>query len=238
MENVTCASDSSITLYTLNKEEVCLDNYKLVNSKSLLSALFLAIVGMSLGLLLALYKTEIKIWISIHLLPLPPLDKNKKYDSFVSFSHKDEEFVVKHLVPELEGGSTPFKLCLHYRDWVVGDWIPSQIARSVDESRKTIIVLSPDFLESVWGLIEFRTAHMSALKDRQNRVIIILYGEMSTKGLDPELKLYLSMNTYIKWGDYLFWERLKYALRHSPDLKKKIRTKILVPDKLNPHILV
>uniref|UniRef100_A0A2S2QAM5 Protein toll n=1 Tax=Sipha flava TaxID=143950 RepID=A0A2S2QAM5_9HEMI len=238
LENVTCASESSTTLYTLNKDEICLENYKLLNTKSIFLAIFLAIFGMLLGLLLAFYKTVIKIWISNHLLPLPTLDKNKKYDSFVSFSHKDEEFVIKHLVPELEGGSTPFKLCLHYRDWVVGDWIPSQIARSVEESRKTIIVLSSNFLESVWGLIEFRTAHMSALKDRQNRVIIILYGEISIKGLDPELKSYLSMNTYIKWGDYLFWERLKYALRHGPDLKKKNRTKILVPDKLNPHILV
>lgn len=204
----------------------------------MLTALFLAIFGMLLCLLLALYKTEIKIWISIHLLPVPLLEQNKKYDSFVSFSHKDEEFVIKQLVPELEKGSAPFKLCLHYRDWVVGDWIPSQIARSVDESRNTIIVLSPNFLESVWGLIEFRTAHMSALKDRQNRIIIIIYGEMSTKDLDPELKSYLSMNTYIKWGDYLFWERLKYALRHSSDFKKNIKNKILVPDKLNPHILI
>lgn len=221
--------------------EICRENDEFNNVKIIALSISLAIFGVVLGLLLALYysyKTEIKIWLYSHNITWSiteeSLDQDKKYDAFISFSHKDEELVSIHLVPGLEGGNTPFKLCLHYRDWVVGDWIPAQIARSVDESRRTIIVLSQNFLDSVWGRTEFRTAYSSALNERRSRIIIILYGDVSTEELDPELKAYLSMNTYIKWGDYWFWEKLRYALPHRPDAEKKIKSKIIVPDKLNP----
>jgi len=221
--------------------EICQENDELNNIKIIAISITLAVFGIILGLLLALYysyKTEIKIWLYSHNITWSiteeSLDQDKKYDAFISFSHKDEELVSVHLVPGLEGGSTPFKLCLHYRDWVVGDWIPAQIARSVDESRRTIIVLSQNFLDSVWGRMEFRTAYSSALNERRSRIIIILHGDVSTEDLDPELKAYLSMNTYIKWGDYWFWEKLRYALPHRPDADKKIKTKIIVPDKLDP----
>jgi len=221
--------------------EICQENDELNNVKIIAISITLAIFGIVLGLLLALYysyKTEIKIWLYSHNITWSiteeSLDQDKKYDAFISFSHKDEELVSVHLVPGLEGGSTPFKLCLHYRDWVVGDWIPAQIARSVDESRRTIIVLSQNFLDSVWGRMEFRTAYSSALNERRSRIIIILHGDVLTEDLDPELKAYLSMNTYIKWGDYWFWEKLRYALPHRSDADKKIKTKIIVPDKLDP----
>lgn len=239
MANITCPT--STPLYTLTMEEICKDNK---TTRIIIVSISIAVFGIVLGLLLGLYysyKTEIKIWLYSHnimwFISEESLDYDKKYDAFISFSHKDVELIATHLVPGLEGGSSPFKLCLHYRDWVVGDWIPAQIARSVDESRRTIIVLSQNFLDSVWGPMEFRTAHSSALNERRNRLIIILYGDVSTDDLDPELKAYLSMNTYIKWGDYWFWEKLRYALPHRPDMDKKIKTKIIVPDKLNPLML-
>ncbi|VVC40085.1 Hypothetical protein CINCED_3A013100 [Cinara cedri] len=240
LANITCAS--SVPLYTLQTmKEICQDSYELKNVNLMVACISLAVCGVLLGLLLSFYyryTTEIKIWLYSHNVTWPisekSLDQDKKYDAFLSFSHKDLELVAKHLVPELEGGNTPFKLCLHYRDWVVGDFIPSQISRSVDESRRTIIVLSKNFLDSIWGLTEFRTAYTNVLKEKRNRIIVILYGDISTEELDLELKTYLSMNTYIKWGDYWFWEKLRYALPHGLETRKKIRTKTIVPDKLNP----
>lgn len=225
-------------------EDLCKENNESDNLKIMITSISLAVFGITCGLLLALinrYKIEIKIWLYSHNIKWPiseeSLDQDKKYDAFLSYSHKDEELIVKHLVPGLEGGNTPFKLCLHLRDWVIGDFIPKQIARSVDESRRTIIVLSRNYLDSVWGRTEFRAAYSSALNEKRSRIIVILYGDISTSDLDTELKAYLSMNTYIKWGDDHFWDKLKYALPHRQHLLKKTRTKIIVPDNLNPLLL-
>lgn len=114
-----------------------------------------------------------------------------------------------------------------------------QIVRSVSESRRTLIVLSPNYVESVWGTMEFRTAHRSAMEDQVSRVIVIVYGKVDRETLDPELKSYIDMNTYIEWGDPWFWERLHYALRTIQAKKvdsgtglKKSQLKSSVDDKL------
>lgn len=92
---------------------------------------------------------------------------------------QDEEFVNTVLVPGLESGDPKYRICLHYRDWIPGEYIQNQILQSVEDSRRTIVVLSSNFIESVWGQLEFKAAHSQALQDRTNRIIVIVYGQVS-----------------------------------------------------------
>lgn len=143
------------------------------------------------------------------------LDKDKTYDAFISFCHKDEEFVIEKLLPGLETEPDCYKICIHFRDWNPGEWIPAQIAKSVEASRRIIIVLSKNFLDSLWSRLEFRAANMHAIEERRSRVIVVLLEDISShKDLDPELKAYLATNTYLKWGDAWFWQKLRYAMPH------------------------
>ncbi|XP_063243029.1 protein toll [Bacillus rossius redtenbacheri] len=228
LRNITCKwqNGSSAFLSLMAIDDLCPVDTALI----VLLGITVGVVGLLLGMVAVLYhcyQQEVKVWLYAHNMLLwwvteDELDRGKLFDAFVSFSHKDEEFVVNELVPGLEGGPRPFKLCLHFRDWIAGEFIPTQIARSVSESRRTLVVLSPNFLESVWGRMEFRAAHQQALSEGRARVILLLYGDIGpVDGLDPELKTYLSTNTYVKWGDPWFWDKLRYALPHWRQVKEK-----------------
>lgn len=71
--------------------------------------------------------------------------------------------------------------------------------------------------------MEFCAAHRQAFSERRVRLIIILYKYIgSINKLDVELRAYLTMNTYVKWGDPWFWDKLHYALPHRLNHRKRV----------------
>nr|SOU94107.1 Toll gene [Glomeris marginata] len=188
----------------------------------IVSCVVLAIAAMCAFVAVGYYRygRSVKVWMYAHQMCLwfvteKDLDSDKTYDGFVSFSQEDADFVANYLLPGLEQGVPRYKLCIHYRDWLAGEWIPDQIIRSVNESKRTIVVLSKHFIQSVWGRLEFRTAYHQALQDRTNRIIVVVVGEVPPESeMDPELRTYVKLNTYVKWGDPWFWKKLRYAMPH------------------------
>ena len=62
--------------------------------------------------------------------------------TFVSFSHHERPFVKSELVEYLERSEFGFKLCVHERDFMVGDTIPANIEAAINHSRRVVMVIS------------------------------------------------------------------------------------------------
>ncbi|KFM59381.1 Protein toll, partial [Stegodyphus mimosarum] len=117
-------------------------------------------------------------------------DDEKLFDAFVSYSKKDEAFVGQVLAAELECGNPHFRLCLHYRDLPIGGYLSDAIIEAMESSRRTIVILSENFIRSEWCRYEFKSAHHEVLRTYKHKLIVILIGRLAQRDLDPELRLH------------------------------------------------
>ncbi|XP_065156657.1 toll-like receptor 7 [Atheta coriaria] len=139
-------------------------------------------------------------------------ERDKLYDSFVCYSPKDEEWVVQSLATELE---QTFQLCLHYRDLPHAAYLQHAapaVLEAAESSRRVIIFLTRNFMQTEWSRFELRQALHEALKGRVFKLIIIEDGPLPEAELDPELRPYLKTGHRIRWGERRFLEKLKYAM--------------------------
>ncbi|KAG9477975.1 hypothetical protein GDO78_013131, partial [Eleutherodactylus coqui] len=155
----------------------------------------------------------------------------KEYDAFVIYSSLEEEWVKEQLVPKLEGGTPRFQLCLHYRDFIPGVPITTNIVNEgICRSRKALIILSQNFIESKWCSFEFEMVMSWQFLESQCGIIVILLEAVNMAHLKHMLELskYLRKNTYLKWSDgyverKIFWKRLREALQQGNETAKCAR---------------
>ncbi|CAH0399879.1 unnamed protein product [Chilo suppressalis] len=180
-------------------------------------------------LVIFLFRDTIRIWLytscGIRLFPFTGAydDTDKLYDAYVCYSPKDDDFVIQTLAAELENGSPSYHLCLHYRD------IPQHgvnymqctlpLPEAAEASKRIIIILTRNFVETEWSRFEFRQALHEILKSRIYSLVIIEESSVLPEAeSDPDLRPYLKTSSRIRWGQNKFWERLRYAM---PDRRYK-----------------
>ncbi|XP_033093534.1 toll-like receptor 4 isoform X2 [Trachypithecus francoisi] len=142
------------------------------------------------------------------------------YDAFVIYSSQDEDWVRNELVKNLEEGVPPFKLCLHYRDFIPGVAIAANIIHEgFHKSRKVIVVVSQHFIQSRWCIFEYEIAQTWQFLSSRAGIIFIVLQKVEKTLLRQQVELYrlLSRNTYLEWedsvlGQHIFWRRLRKAL--------------------------
>ncbi|XP_048886314.1 toll-like receptor 2 isoform X1 [Brienomyrus brachyistius] len=142
-----------------------------------------------------------------------------KYHAFISYSQKDSEWVDTQLVPNLEAAN--FNLCIHERDFVPGDWIIDNIINCVEDSYKTLFVLSQNFVQSEWCNYELFFAQHRALSIQQDSLVFILLEPIPADSLPKKflkLRTLLRQQTYMEWHkderkQQVFWTSLKAMLQ-------------------------
>ncbi len=75
-----------------------------------------------------------------------------RYDVFISYSHKDSDWVKNKLLVGLE--SRGFSVFIDFRDFSGGSFGIEEMQRGVLESKRVIVVLSPDYVQSDWTKFE------------------------------------------------------------------------------------
>ncbi len=141
-------------------------------------------------------------------------EEEREFDAFIAYSVEDIAFVKDELLRRLENfADPPFRICIHHRDFVIGDWIANNIINAVTASKRTIIVLSQNFIDSQWCRFEFSQAHFRLIEDSSFKVIVITLGDpKELKNLPKLIKSYLKTGTYIERDKQLFWEKLFYQM--------------------------
>jgi len=79
------------------------------------------------------------------------------YDVFISYSHRDEDWVHNQLLPRLKQarvGRRKMRVCIDTECFRPGAALLTEIERALLASRKTVLVLTPDYLKSEWTQFE------------------------------------------------------------------------------------
>ncbi|XP_050678908.1 toll-like receptor 7 [Leptidea sinapis] len=183
-------------------------------------------------LVIFLFRDTIRIWLysscGVRLFPFSGAydDTDKLYDAYVCYSPKDDDFVIQTLAAELENGSSSYHLCLHYRDIPQHSTTYMQctlpLPEAAEASKRIILVLTRNFIQTEWSRFEFRQSLHEILKARIYTLIIIEESAVLTDAeRDPDLRPYLKTSSRIKWGQSKFWQKLYYAL---PERKQKSKS--------------
>ncbi|XP_067669035.1 toll-like receptor 3 [Haliotis asinina] len=140
-----------------------------------------------------------------------------EYDAFVAYCAGDRHWVIRNMLPVLEG-SENLKLCVHDRDFEVGKLIVDNIVDAIEASRKIVIVLSNSFAESDWCQFELNLIQRHVLENGQRLLLVVMLEEIDTRHVTKAMRAMLQTTTYLMWGeeDYArkaFFNRLRMLLR-------------------------
>ncbi|XP_050975655.1 toll-like receptor 4 [Labeo rohita] len=139
-----------------------------------------------------------------------------RYDVFVSYSSKDEHWVIEELLPNLERRGPPFlRLCLHSRDFQLGQDIVENITDSIYASRRTLCLISRNYLGSNWCSLEMQLATYRLQVEHRDILIMLFLEVIPSRLLSSHHRLarLVKTRTYLDWPQdpemhEAFWDRL------------------------------
>ncbi|XP_063073796.1 toll-like receptor 13 [Engraulis encrasicolus] len=139
-----------------------------------------------------------------------------QYDAFVSYSGRDERWVVESLLPNLEQRGPPFlRLCLHTRDFQLGKDIVENITDGLYQSRRTLCLVSRHFLRSNWCSLEMRLGTYRLQAEHRDVLILVFLEKIPSNLLSAHHRLarLVKTRTYMEWPQdpaqqQAFWDRL------------------------------
>ncbi len=143
----------------------------------------------------------------------PPTDDGFSYDLFISYRQKepDKSWVRKTLLPRLKAEG--LRVCVDFECFGVGGLLIDEMERAVEQSRYTVSVLSPAYLDSNFTQFEEVLAQHLGLEKRQKRYLGIML-EPCSPSLRIRARFWLNMTNSEEFEESI--PRLVHQARQSP----------------------
>ena len=142
-----------------------------------------------------------------------------RYDAYVIYQNQDEDWVDEQLVKNIEEDhEEPFRMCLKNRDIRAGRLIFNELSLHIRRSRKTLVILTPCFVDDNWCYFQLNMAHHRVLEESHNVLIFIILEKIPDNRLTLLLRQLFCKSQCLKWpndeyGQNLFWQRLREELK-------------------------
>ncbi|XP_050984085.1 X-linked interleukin-1 receptor accessory protein-like 2 isoform X1 [Labeo rohita] len=196
----------------------------------------LGAIMLILGIFTAIYKcynVEIMLCYRRHFGSDEADDDNKEYDGYLSYTKVDlesveremseEELFALEILPDVLEKHYGYKLFIPHRDLIPSSTYIEDLARSVEQSRRLIIVLTPEFVaRRGWSIFQFEPRLHSMLVTGEIKVIMIECSDLRSVINYQEvedLKHTIRVLSLIKWhgpkSNQLkskFWKRVRYEM--------------------------
>ena len=136
------------------------------------------------------------------------------YDVRVIYDENDgrvRQWTVDSLlhVLEVEWGHTVF---LVERDMLAGGTLADEIADSIRQSRRTLIVLSENFINNDWAKFANEAAFQFQIENRLHRMLVLAWEKVDVDTMDYNIKVYFETKQVMSKTSSRFWSILKSKL--------------------------
>ncbi|XP_044238215.2 uncharacterized protein LOC113252094 [Ursus arctos] len=136
-------------------------------------------------------------------LAVSPLRPSEKFHVFVSYSSMDATWT-HGLISRLEADLPGLRVCLHERDFTPGRNVLENMAECIQHSQKVLLVLSQDFVQSRWCLLEADLSLFGYCLERKPVIPVLLR--------PCQVPLHLSHLTYLEAADSRFYRKVGQLL--------------------------
>ena len=148
-------------------------------------------------------------------------DDGKLFDAYVSYSPRDTLFVNQVLCRELENSSsadTQYRICLHHRDLPAaasnggGGIVTDSVSRVSDASKRIIVVLSQNFLQTEWSRYDLKAGLLQSVSGGHKRLIFLVAGVIDLNLVDPTLRMLLKSAEVVSMSDPALMAKLEFSV--------------------------
>jgi toll-like receptor 13 len=140
-----------------------------------------------------------------------PGDGDFLFDVFIAYHSSDRVWVISELIPCLEKKEN-LRLCLHERDFDAGKLIIDNIIEKINKSRKVVLLLTNNFVQSHWCKFEMMMAQIRQVEGDRGFLLVVMLENIETRNMCNSLHVLLKTTTFLEWpndtsASELFWER-------------------------------